>query len=136
MPDFWTAVPQARDRRFKSADMSAHSKSHPCYPQPARRGEHRYIKRGSGLSAAMVGTPTFRSPTQFLFASKTRGAPAYKDLRNITGADSNPPTQPFARTAEYCSSSAVDYSPWCFTNFPFGSISNPDSLPFALTNTS
>ena len=59
-----------------------------------------------------------------------------RDARNITGADSNPPAQPFARTAEYCSSSAVDYSPWCLTNFPFGSISNPDSLPFALTNTS
>jgi hypothetical protein len=30
---------------------------------------------------------------------------------------------------------AVDYS-WCFTKFPFGSTSNRDSLPFALTNTS
>ena len=29
----------------------------------------------------------------------------------------------------------VDYS-CCFTKFPFGSTSNSDSLPFALTNTS
>jgi len=29
-----------------------------------------------------------------------------------------------------------DYSPCSLTNFPFGSTSNPDCLPFALTNTS
>src|SRR4051795_7234458 len=28
-----------------------------------------------------------------------------------------------------------DYSPCSLTNFPFGSTSNPDCLPFALTNT-
>jgi hypothetical protein len=38
-------------------------------------------------------------------------------------------------TAEYLCEGAVDYS-CCFTKFPFGSTSNKDSLPFALTNTS
>ena len=50
-------------------------------------------------------------------------------------ADTNPPAQPFAGTAEYLCEGAVDYS-CCFTKFPFGSTSNRDSLPFALTNTS
>ena len=39
------------------------------------------------------------------------------------------------RTAEYLCDSAVDYS-CCFTKLPFGSTSNFESLPFALTNTS
>ena len=40
--------------------------------------------------------------------------------RTITGADTNPPAQPFARMAEYLCEDAVDYS-CCFTKFPFGS---------------
>ena len=66
-------------------------------------------------------------------ASNTWGADAHRP-KNITG-DPNPPAQPFGRRAEFLWNSAADYS-CCFTKFPFGSTSNRDSLPFALTNTS
>jgi hypothetical protein len=55
---------------------------------------------------------------------------------NITKATANPPVRSFARTAEYIQARALWIYSCCFTKFPFGSTSNRDSLPFALTNTS